>query len=159
MPQGDEISWLVRSHEGYLRSNDWYWGLGLISLLGAGLAGFFGNFLLALIILIGGGSIGFLSAREPREHSVRVDGRGVSVDGTMYRFDSLRSFWVSEPEDASAGRQPHLFLTTNGVITPHLSLPLEGVSPGLLRARLARALPEVEQGPHLGEHLAELLGL
>ena len=150
-----EYTWTVTTHEHKERSNDWYWALGSIAVLGAGMAVFFGNGLLAIILIIGLGSIGFLAARGPREHTVRLGPRGVSVDGTRYPWEGVHSFWV-EHEVA----EPRLFLSMSGVLSPHITVELENTVEGdKLREYLKQFAKEEEHGPRLGENLAELFGL
>ena len=161
---GDEqvITWDVHSHEHQERSTDWFWGLGLAAAAGAALSIFLGNVLLAIILILGAGSIGVLALRGPREHAVRIDSRGISIDGTLYRHASLRSFWVDEERENMPDhkKHAHLYIATNGIVAPHFTLPLEGAAHAdQVRAYLRRYVKEEEQGPHFSEHLAELLGL
>lgn len=157
MDEGQTISWQVETHEHKERSTDWYWGLGLGAVVAAALSFFFGNFLFAAIILLGAGSIATLVARGPREHWIKIDGRGVSLDGTLYRYHSIQSFWV---DMGSAGREPRLLVSTNGLFSPQLVIPLGNTTRAQnVRAFLKRFVQEEEQEPHLGEHLAELFGL
>lgn len=151
---GQVIAWQVHSHIDRERSADWYWALGLAAIVGAAASVFFGNVLLAVILLVGAASIGVLAARGPREHSARIDARGVSIDGTLYPYASVQSFWVEE------GENPRLFVSTNGIIAPHLTLPLEDRSrAGVVRSFLKKHAREEEQGPHFGEQVAEFFGL
>jgi hypothetical protein len=155
MAEVHEISWNVASHSSRERSNDWYWGLGGLALVGAVLSIIFGNILLAIIITLGSISIGFLAGRVPREHSVVLSERGVSIDGTRYPYASVQSFWVEEHEG-----HPKLFISLRGIISPHHSLYIpEEISPSDVRTFLKRFATEEEQGPQLGEHLAEIFGL
>jgi hypothetical protein len=149
------MSWNVTTHEHRERSTDWYWGLGVLALAGAAAAIFFGNFLFAVIIAIGAGSIGFLAARGPREHMIHIDERGLSVDGTRYPFSAIHSFWVEHDHE-----YPHLFMTMRGALASHFSLTLDSQAQGDdVRDHLKRFVREEEQGPHIGEHVAALLGL
>jgi hypothetical protein len=149
-----EVSWVARRPHRE-RSVDWYWGLGSIALSGALVSIFFGNVLLAVIILLGAFSIGVLASREPREHSVVLDNRGVVIDGTRYPYSAIHSFWV-EHETST----PRLFMSMAGIISSHFSFELEDEAHGnRVREFLRRHVREEEQGPHLGEHLAELFGL
>lgn len=151
------ISWQVETHEHRERSTDWYWGLGLGAVAAAGISLFFGNILFALIIIIGIGSIATLVARGPREHWVRLDSRGVSLDGTLYRFASIESFWIQTEDQAHEAR---MLLTTNGIFSPQLVIPLGHMARAQnVRTFMLRHSKEVEQEAHLGEHLAELFGL
>jgi hypothetical protein len=151
----EELVWSVTTHEHRERSTDWYWGLGVLALAGAAASIFFGNVLLAVIIAIGSISIGYLAARGPREHLIRIDARGLSVDGTRYKWDSVMSFWIERDAE-----QPRLFFTMRGLIMPYVSFELDDRAQGeAVHAHLRKHVEEVEQGPHLGEHLAEIFGL
>lgn len=147
------ISWHVDTHQHRERTPDWYWGLGLLAVVGAGFSVFFGNVLFAIIITIGAASVATLVLRGPREHLVRIDPRGLSLDGTMYRWKGVRSFWVDE-------RKLHLLVTTEGILHPQLVIPLvERSRANNVRSYLKRFAHEEEQEPHLGEHIAEIFGL
>lgn len=147
---------MVHTHEDQERSVDWYWGLGLLAVAGAALSIFFGNILLAAILLIGAGSIGTLAARGPRTHWVRIDARGISMDGTLHPYSSLHSFWVDQ-SGTDAGK---LLVTTRAPLHPQLIVPLVERSRGAaVRSFLKRYMEEEEQHPHLGEHVSNLLGL
>ena len=136
-------------------SVDWYWGLGVIATLGALVSVWVGNPLFAIIIIISAASLGMLVARGPREHQVHIDNRGVAIDGTLYPFRSLQSFWVDDNPD-----NPRLYLMTTGIFAPHITLPLDNASQaGQVHSVLRRVVAEVEQAPHFGEHVANLLGL
>jgi hypothetical protein len=156
----DEIVWHVLTHEHRERSADWYWTLGLGTVLGCVASIYFGNYLLAAILIIGVGSICVLSVRGPREHEVKLDRRGVTLDGTLYHYRSIASFWVEDHELMPPDWPPRLFITTTGLISPRHTIPLDDPTHGAaVRAYLLRYIPEEEHEPHLGEHLAELLGL
>ncbi len=155
MPQQQEqvISWSVLTHEHKERSVDWYWTLGILAVGGAIVAIVLSNILLALILLIGAGCIGYLAARGPREHMVHIDDRGVVIDGTMYPYKSIRSFCISEEE------RPHLILSVSSVLTPRILIPLEGASLETVHARMKKNVHEIEFEPHLFDSLAEIFGL
>jgi len=160
MAEDSGISWRVDTHEHQERSNDWYWGLGLVTIAGAGLAVFFGNALFAVIILLGLGSLGVLIARGPREHEVRVTSRGLHMDGTLYRWSGVDSFWVEDERALPAGRQAHLLVTTQGILHPQLIIPIGDLNRARnLREYLRRIVKEEEQEPHLGHHVVQMFGL
>lgn len=154
MAEDAGISWHVDSHEDNERSNDWYWGLALITLASIGLCIFIGNYLLAVILILGAASLGIVALRGPREHEVRITSRGLSLDGTLYKWASVESFWIEE------GRDPHLLITTKGVLHPQLVIPLmDGNRARNAREYLRRLIKEEEQEAHLGHHVVRLLGL
>lgn len=153
--QEQVISWSVVTHTHKERSADWYWAFGLFTLGGIALSIFFTNYMLAIILVLGMGSIGILAARGPREHNVRIDKRGIAIDGTLYIYRTIQSFWVEEETD-----EPRLFITTSGLLSPHITIPLDHPEHAdEVRAYLREILTEEEQRPHFGEHLAEMFGL
>ncbi len=153
--RGQTISWEVTTHVHRERSNDWYWGLGIITVVGAIVSIVLGNVLFAIVLVLGLGSVGVLMARGPRQHSVHIDARGISIDGTLHPFRSIQTFWVEQHTE-----QPRLLLTMHSIIAPHIALPLPGKAEGgQIRSFLKRVVEEEEQEPHLGEHLAEMFGL
>lgn len=163
--QENTITWSVLTHTHKDRSTDWYWAFGLVAVVGIAASIFFKNYMLAGILAIGMGSIAVLVARGPREHTVRIDKRGVVVDGTRYPFKSIKSFWVEVEEeldepDPDYVRQARLFLTTSGVLSPHMVVPLDDVAHAAqVRDYLVQHVQEEEQHPHFAEHLADILGL
>ena len=154
MPQEQEISWVVSAAHRE-RSNDWYWGLGALAIAGVIASIFFGYTLLAIIIGLGANLIGLPAAREPRYHSLQLDLRGIVIDGTRYPYAAVHSFWVEHETS-----EPRLLLSMTGILTPHFSFELGDEAQGeRVRAFLRRFATEEEQGPHIGEHLAEIFGL
>ena len=113
------------------------------------------NTAIAIVVVLGLGSIGFLAARGPREHGVRIDERGISIDGTRSPYPSIHSFWIER-----GVAEPRLFITMNGVLSPHFSLPITHKDEAVkIHQHLSRFIQEEEQGPHWGEHVTRLLGL
>ncbi len=154
MAEDQGIAWHVETHQEQERSTDWYWGLGLLTIAGAGLSIFFGNYLFAAILLLGAGSLGTMVARGPREHEVRVTPRGVTLDGTLYRWQNIDSFWVEEH------REPHLLVSTKGVLHAQLVIPLlDQTRAQNVRTYARRFAQEEEQDAHLGHHIAQMFGL
>ena len=157
MPASPELVWHVETHEHKEHTADWYWALGLITVAGAVLSVWFGNILLALILLIGVSAIVTLKLRGPREHQVRMDARGVTLDGTLYPWKSIHTFWVNA-DDMRGG--PCVYLTTHSLLTPRITVPLDSREHAdEVRGFLKQFAQEEEQTPHFGEHLAEMFGL
>ena len=149
------IVWQVVTHEHIERSADWYWGLGILAIVSAGVSIYFSNILFAIILLVGAGSIGVLVARGPREHVVALDKRGISMDGTLYPYQSIRSFWVEPHVEV-----PRLFITTSSLLHPHIIVPLDSAPHGEeVRRHLLQFAEEIERLPRLSEEVAEIFGL
>ena len=95
-----------------------------------------------------------LSMCNPREHEVRVTSRGLHMDGTLYRWSGVDSFWVEE------NREPHLLVTTHGILHPQLIIPIGDINRARnVREYLRRIVKEEEQEPHLRHHVLQMFGL
>lgn len=150
-----ELTWHVASHTGRPHSNDWYWGLGGIALVGAIACITFGNFLLAIIITLGAFTVGYLAVQRPREHVISLTSTGIAIDGTVYSYANVRSFWVEHVE-----KNARLYVSMKGVLVPHFSIYLaDNIQGDEVRAFLAQHVQEVEQGPQFGDRVAEIFGL
>jgi hypothetical protein len=159
MPQHEEITWNVLTHEHKEHTADWYWALGLLTVAGAGISFYFGNLLLGMILIIGAISIVILKIRGPREHGVKLDPRGATLDGTLYPWKSVQSFWIYTDHELA----PRLYLTTHSLIMPRIILPLDDASHSQqVRAfcvQYAEEADEDERKPYFLEHIAEIFGL
>ncbi len=158
MPQQEEIVWHVLTHEHKEHSTDWYWALGLLTVVGAALSIFFGNLLLALILLIGGISIGILKVRGPREHQVKLDARGATLDGTLYKWNTVHTFWIHVDMN-----DPRLYLTTHSLLMPRIVVPLDSIEHSeqvrTLCLKYVAEAEEEDRKPFWIEHVAEIFGL
>ena len=160
MPQHEEIVWRVLTHEHIDHSADWYWALGLLTVAGAGLSIYFGNLLLAIILVVGAISVAILKIRGPREHEVKLNARGATLDGTLYQWKAVQSFWIHTD---ALHPVPRLYLTTRSILMPRIVVPLDSDSHSAevraLCLQYSEEAPEEERHPHAIEHIAEIFGL
>lgn len=155
MADRESLSWEAHSHEHVERSTDWYWALGVLALSGIVIAILFNNPLFAVIIALGAFSLGILASRPPRLYRVELDPRGITVDDNLFLFRSLESFWIDiETRDDV----PHLIVSSRGLLTPQLILPLIDIDPQRVQAFLSQYLEEKEQYESPLTRVAELFG-
>jgi len=149
------VEWDGQTHHHRERSVDWFWALGLIAVVAAVVAAWFGDVLFSAIVIIASVAIGIGVSRKPRDLAVRVDGEGIHVDNDTYSYESIRSFWIHTEFVPS----PRLHLRTTYLMHPELSLTV----PSLELAEEVRVLllnhGILEDEQHTGgTMLADLLG-
>jgi len=82
------------------------------------------------------------------------------MDGTLYRWSGVDSFWVEDERMLPAGKQAYLLVTTHGILHPQLVIPIGDINRARnVREYLRRIVKEEEQEPHMGHHIAQMLGL
>ena len=156
----DLVSWSAPEYERYEHSADWYWVVGIITTSLAVAFAIVGNFLLSVIILIGVGTLLAHSKHEPGVVHYEISRKGIRSGKTLYRWDSLDSFWIVERDDTS--RHPSsakILLTSTKPLMPHIVIPLpEDMHTDELHKVLSQKIAEEFQVEPLPYRLMRTLG-
>ena len=156
------LGWESYSHQNVERSDDWFWGLGVIAVATVLISLVMGNILLALII----GLAGFLLYRQEREPVdpkvlVKITKQGVRLNNNLYTYEKIRSFWV---EDAQTGagegnnRPARLILHYRRVFVPNIHIPIIGPNPKAVRELMLKYGEEERHVETFTEQVFDLLG-
>src|SRR3989344_4099127 len=113
------IEWQAPEYTFYPKHQNWYWGVGVISLVLILVALFTINFLLAILVIIASFTVMMYGARQPEVIRFALTRRGVRFHDRLYPFDFLRSFWIIEEPT-----RRKIILESNRFILPHIVLPL-----------------------------------
>lgn len=149
------IEWQGYEYDHQEKRSDWFWALGILALAGATASVLVGNVLFAVVIVLGAFVLALYAARRPELKTFRLTERGLLIDDLLYSWSSLEAFWV---EEDMPNRGPRLFIDSNKVLTPHMTIPLDEVNPAEVREYLRAYLPEEEHAESLTHSIMELLG-
>lgn len=119
------LAWEGREYDHNPKDSDWYWSLGIIAVAGAIAAVLFGNYVVAVLIIVAAGAVGLHAAKQPPLHQFRLFEHGLMIGDEMYPFSAILSFSVLE--DIKGEYPPMLSIKTERWLAPHLIIPLEGV--------------------------------
>lgn len=152
------MSWEIPEYHKHERGHWWYI---LYALIGVGLvvqALIYGNFLFALIIVIGSLALILNDARHPKSIPVIITTEGLIVGGSFYDYDSIKHFTVVYKPAEHVKRVYFIF---KSAVRHRLSLALADANPLFVREQLMKYLPEnLERTDEpLSEFLARLLKL
>lgn len=114
------VTWEALEHHHFEKGSDWYWVLWIIGICASVAAFFFGNFLLALLILIGAGSVTLVSARKPEIIPFSVSTRGIRVGDDLYPYTALESYYI----DTEYELGPQLLVKSKRIYMPLLVIPI-----------------------------------
>ena len=135
---------------------NWFWVVGSIVVIGAIAAILFKNFLLAILIVLGGFTLMMFGARWPEVIRCALTNKGVTIKNHFYPYDHLKSFWV----DAEHPVEPRIIIESKKMFLPHILVPLgETVSAENVRAYLQKFLTEEKHEHSLIDILGDILGL
>lgn len=148
------ITWEAPEHHHFEKSNDWFWVLGIVAISGALAAFFWGNFLFAIVILIGAGSMALLASREPAVIKFSVTTRGVRMGDRLYPYSTMDSFCIDEENPLG----PQLLLKSKKLHMPLLILPIPPEYIDDIDDLLIDRLPEEELEEPLANKILEFFG-
>lgn len=147
------LTWRAPEHQHAERGSDWYIALGIIAISIALTSILFNNFLFALLIVLAAITLGMLASRTPPVVDFFLTERGLMVDETLYVYEEMFAFWVTD------GDQPTLLIDTPRFMTPDLVIPLTDVDPESVRVFLSERVPEIPMRESIFYKIMELMGL
>ncbi len=148
------FEWDGMRHGAEVKSADWYWALGIVATAAAIASVLFSNFLLALVIIAGTGTLALQASKTPRIHRFALTDRGLTIDDHEYFYDNMDSFSILEYIDETL--PPTLSIKTRLLLAPHLLVPITGHDPLDIYEYLSQHL---EDGQHTESLLDRIAGL
>ena len=148
--------WEGREYDHSPKSADWYWALGIIAVAGALASVLFGNYLLALLVVIAATALALHAAKVPPVHRFHLVERGLAVGDDLHLFERMVSFSVLE--DVEGELPPLLSIKTESWLSPHLVIPLAGVDADAVYAYFLSHVDEDEHKHTFTDLVAAWLG-
>ena len=152
------ISWKAYEYIHEPKSADWYWALGVISLAIAGASIIFGNYIFAILVIIGAISLAVHAYHhEPKLVTFTLNEKGVKIDHIFYSYKTLESFDI-ETHETEIGTFAKIFIKSKKTLMPLIVIPIAEVHPEDVREYLSIFLEEGEHMESTGHRLLEWLG-
>ena len=149
-----ELRWKDFEYLHHKKTIDWYWGLGVVTVLGFGLAIFFGNTLLAILVGLGGISIGLFALRAPKEIEYVISERVVMLGEEVHPYNELESFSIDHQH-----HDVKLIIISKKFFLPYIVITIKEHHPDSVREYLVRKLPEASHREPLIHAIAERIGI
>jgi hypothetical protein len=133
------ISWKIPEYHKHARSKGWYVISSIVGVLLIVYSFFSGNFLFAVIIIIGALVIIIHDGQEPMMLNFSLTDQGIVVGKNFYDYDLIKDFSiVYKPHE----EVQNLYFEFKSVFKPRLSIPLKNMNPLPVRTHLLKYLPE-----------------
>jgi hypothetical protein len=150
------ISWQAHEYFHQEKSNDWYWGLGIVAITAAVLAIVLGNTLFALIITLFAFTSAMQAHREPKLMNFELTNRGIVINHLLYPYSTLESFSVGEQHLNKP--DPKVLIKSKRPMFSFIHLPVEEVDIEDVRDYLLMYLKEAELEESVLEKILEYFG-
>lgn len=131
------VSWTEKEYDHKERHIDWYWTLGLISLIGMGLTIWKGNYLFALFILVSTACIILFYSRHPMDIEFIIQTSGFTIGKEFYKWQDIKSFNIDK-----SGKYPKLILEINKYFLPISTIPANNEVIEDIRTELTKIIPQ-----------------
>jgi hypothetical protein len=149
------MEWETPEYEHFDKDVGWYKGVVIITIIAVILSLIFKNFLLALILLIGGFTMMLYGSRFPQIIKVKFTPKGISINQDLYLYQKLHSFWISDEHGET--RAPKLIIEADRFFLPHLVIPLNDVNREAVRNHLLQYLPEMHHEESFADVIFDLV--
>jgi len=149
-----EITWEAPEHHHVEKNGDWFWILGIITIVVSVAAFFFGNFLFALLLFIGGGAMGLIANQAPAIIPFAVSNRGLRIGDVLYPYSSLECFYIDEENVLG----PQLLARSNRLLMPLIIMPLPPEYLEEIEYIIESRLPEEHLEEPLAHKILEIFG-
>jgi len=147
------MKWRTLEYYQKSKSADWFWAVGLVTIIAAGVSVYFNNVLLAILIVLSAVTLVMFAVRHPKELDVELMEKGIRINKTLYPFSSLESFWIDEDI-----YPPRLLLKSKSVFSPLIVVMIENVSLEDVEDHLIQKIEMEEMSEPFLQRLLEHLG-
>ncbi len=156
MDRAPLFSWTGKEYEHRPKTADWYWALGIIAISLSVAAVLFDNYLLAIVIVLAAGALMVHAHKEPPLHTFNITEQGLFIGDEFHPYEKMISFSLWEGDDDVSSSL--LSIKTASLLSPHLVIPISGVSPQAIQSVFATHVNEEDHPPTLVDIVAGWLG-
>ena len=149
-----DIEWQAPEYSHRKRSADFFWSIGLITILATILTVWFKDYLFAIFIFIAGGSLIMFTLREPENMSFSIKTEGLTIGKDKYEWKEIRGFNIKNNKLYSK-----LLIETSKYFLPVYTIPISSSIIGEINDSLSKFVPkkpEIEESHSM--MFAEKLG-
>lgn len=148
------VTWEAPEHHHIEKNGDWFWALWIIAFAAAAAAFFFGNYLFAILIVIGAAAMALVANQQPKIVPFAVTTRGLRINNTLFPYSTLEAFYIDEDHF----RGPQLLAKSQKLFMPLIIMPLPEEYLDDIEDIISVRLPEEEMEEPFANKLLELFG-
>lgn len=115
------IEWSAPEYVHKERSNDWFWAIGLVTIVACGIAIWLHNYVFAIFLLISGGCLIMFTLRAPQEVKYVIETKGLTMGKDLHTWKSIKSFNIKKNDTDSSAK---LLIETGKHFLPIYTIPL-----------------------------------
>ena len=155
----DKLEWSALEYEEKNRDPDWFWALGIIIVTSSVAAIIYNNYFFAVLIILSGSLLGYFAKKAPDVVEYELNTKGVRIRSRLYPYENIKSFWVQVAHPDDVQTKDLLFIKTERLFMPILTIPIDiSIADEVRSTLLDRNIPEEEMREHASEKIMDRLG-
>ena len=135
----NKIEWKSFEYNHKEHSPDWYWSIGLITLVVFGVLVWLKSYLFAIFIVVAGASLSLFNIRHPREIYYSIETSGLTMGKDKYEWKNIKGFNIKKGEDGSK-----LLIEVNKYFLPVYTIPVSNELVPEIKESLKKIIPQIE---------------
>ena len=144
----------AEEHHHVEKNGDWFWILGILTIIFTVTAVALGNTLFALLIFIAGITLGLVANREPAVITHSVSNRGIRIGSVLHPYSTLECFYIDESHEQG----PQLLARSTKLFMPLIVIPIPEEYIDEIETILEPRLAEEHLEEPLAHKLLEIVG-
>jgi hypothetical protein len=149
------IKWSAPEYTHKERDNDWFWALGLITIVTCGIAIWLHNYVFAIFLFVSGASLIMFTLRHPQDANFIIETKGLTMGKDFHTWKSIKSFNVKNNEADPFGK---LLIETSKKFLPIYTIPFPKELESEIKETLLKVLSRTEIDESKSMVFAEKLG-
>lgn len=150
----NKIEWSAPEYDHEEKSNDWFWTIGLITLVSVIISLWLSNYIFAIFLAISGASLILFTLRHPQEVTYTIENEGLSMGKDKYEWKNIKSFYIIKKNKDNS----KLLIETNKYFLPVYTIPMPTELTYEVKENLLKVLPSKELGESKSMLFMEKLG-
>jgi hypothetical protein len=115
------IEWSAPEYSHKERGNDWFWAIGLITIIACGVAIWLHNYVFAVFLLISGCCLIMFTLRHPQDVTYLIETKGLTMGKDLHSWKSIKSFNIKNNDSDAYAK---LMIETSKYFLPIYTIPL-----------------------------------
>lgn len=151
----DTIEWSAPEYSHKERDNDWFWTIGLITIIACGITIWLHNYVFAIFILLSGFCLVMFTMRPPQEVTFIIETKGLTMGRELHEWKKIKSFNINKK---ITGDYSKLLIETSKHFLPIYTLPFPKELENNIKENLLKVIPRSEIHESQSMAFAEKLG-
>lgn len=135
----NKVEWKALEYNHKEHSVDWYWAVGLVTLVVCGIAIWTKNYVFGIFILIAGATLLLVNIRHPEQVDYSIESSGLTMGKDKYEWARIKGFDIKKGEDISK-----LLIETNKHFLPVYTIPIPNDLVPEVKESLQKIIPLIE---------------